>query len=483
MSVRKIFYNTILQSAGKIVSALLGLITIAYLTPYLGQVGFGEYTTVVAYMGFVGILADLGLYLVATKEISVPGADEKKILGNIFSLRFITVVSVLTIGAFAALLFPYSAAVKNSMFVGILAFSFVSGTQVLVGVFQKHLIFYQLVASEIVQRLVMLASTLLFVFWRLDLIYFIWSLALANAAHFFISLYLARRHIPFRLQFDWGFWKSILSKSWPLAFSVVLNLIYFKADTLILSVLKPAQDVGTYGLSYKFLEVLLAFPAMFAGLIMPFLARYAFNQWDKYRLYLQKSLDAILLVIVPMVAVAYFFARPIVNLVGGEIYPDADRVLQILIFATAIIYVGNLLGYTVVALNSQKKMVWGYLLGAVVGLPLYFLLIPAYSYFGAAAATVSVELVVCAFAYFLTSKAAGFYPSFTLLGRALAAAVPMTIFYNFLQFQWILEACAGLAIYLFVLYFLRAIPRGFLREILRARNQTAETPGAINPES
>ena len=480
MPVKKIFYNTVLQSGGKIISVILGLITIAYLTPYLGQTGFGEYTTVIAFMGFMGILADLGLYLVTTKEISVPGADEKKILGNVFSLRFITVFLMLVIGAAASLFFPYSTEVKRSMFVAILAFSFVSGTQVLVGVFQRYLIFYQLVASEIIQRLIMLAATLLFIFWRLDLVYFIWGLALSNAAHFFFSLYLARKKIPFRLHFDLGFWKSILSRSWPLAFSVILNLVYFKADTLILSVLKPASDVGTYGLSYKFLEVLLAFPAMFAGLIMPFLARYAFSEWDKYRLYLQKSLDAVFLVIVPMVAVVYFFARPIVNLVGGAIYPDADRVLQILIFATAVIYIGNLFGYTIVALNSQKSMVWGYLFGMLLGLTLYFILIPKYSYFGAAIATVVVEIFVTAFAYLLTSKKAGFYPSFALLFKALLAGVPMLLLFSFTHFSWVVEIIIGLAVYTAFLFALRAVPKEFLQQLLKSP-PPGSGPEIVNP--
>ncbi|MCL5435688.1 MAG: flippase [Patescibacteria group bacterium] len=480
MSVKKILYNTVLQSGGKIISVLLGLTTIAYLTPYLGQDGFGEYTTVVAFMGFVGILADLGLYLVTTKEISVPGADEKKILGNVFALRFVTVVAMLLIGAVVSLFFPYSTAVKHSMFVAILAFTFVSGTQVLVGVFQRYLIFYQLVGSEIVQRLLMLGLTLLFIFLRLDLIYFIWALAISNGAHFFLSLYLARRQIPFWLRFDLSFWWEILTRSWPLAFSVVLNLIYFKADTLILSVFKPASDVGTYGLSYKFLEVLLSFPAMFAGLIMPFLARYAFSEWAKYRLYLQKSLDAILLVIVPMVVVVCFYARPIVNLVGGGIYPDADAILKILIFATAVIYIGNLFGYTVVALNSQKAMVWGYFFGTLIGLGLYFFLIPKYSYFGAAIGTLAVETFVTAFAYFLTSKKAGFLPSFVLLFKAFTAGVPMILFFRFLNFPWALEAGTGLVIYFLALLILRAIPREFFQQIYQS-SRAGSAPEIVGP--
>lgn len=470
MSVKKIFYNTLLQSLGKVISVAIGLFTIALLSRYLQASGFGEYTTVVSFMGFFGILADLGMYLVTVQEISKEGADEKKILGNIFSLRFVTVIGMLFLGAIIALFFPYSQQVKVAMFWGIAAFTFVSGTQVLVGVFQKHLIFYKLSASEIIQRLVALATTIWFIRLSLGLNWFLISLVLSNAVHFFICLVITRRLIPFKLEFDLVFWKHILSKSWPLAFSVVLNLIYFKADTLILSALKSPGDVGIYGLSYKILEVLIAFPAMFAGLIMPFLARFAFTDWGQYRKYLQKSFDAMILVIVLMITVTLFFARPIINLVGGNGFAQADKVLMILILATATIYLGNLLGYTVVALNAQKKMVWGYLLGSVLGLALYFLLIPHFSYYGAAWATVVVELTVFVFAYFLTSRVSKFYPSFKILLPAILAALPMLAVFYFVNLNWVIEVVAGTVVYGMMLWALGAIPKEFIREILNKKS-------------
>jgi len=336
MSVKKIFYNTVLQSVGKVISVAIGLVTIAFLTRFLGDKGFGEYTTVISFMGFFGIIADLGLYLVTTKAISEEGADEAKILGNVFSLRFITVLVMLVIGALIALLFPYSTEVKQAMFLGILTFTSVSGTQVLIGVFQKHLVFYKLTASEIVQRLIFLGAVISFIKLELGLTYFILGLTVANAVHFFISWTMAQRMIPFRLQFDTAYWKQILAKSWPLGAAVLLNLIYFRADIIILSFFKSASDVGVYGLSYKILEVLMAFPAMFAGLIMPFLARYAFKEWDKYKLYLQKSLDAVLLAVVPMIIVTLYFARPIIDVVGGSGFADADKVLKNINFCDSV---------------------------------------------------------------------------------------------------------------------------------------------------
>src|SRR3989338_3816362 len=249
MSVaRRIFYNTFLQSVGKIVSVSVGLVSVGLMTRYLGDAGYGEYTTIVSFMGFFGIVADLGLYLVTTSEISKEGADQSRVLGNVFGLRFFSVIIALTVGAFISLLFPYGHDVKVGMFLGIAAFTFVSATQILVGVFQKHLVFYQMTASEIVQRLVTLIGTLFVIQRHLSVLAFVAVLIVANAAHFFLSFYLAQKLIPFRLNFDTAHWKEILRKSWPLGFSVILNLIYFRADTLILSVFKSASDVGVYGL-------------------------------------------------------------------------------------------------------------------------------------------------------------------------------------------------------------------------------------------
>lgn len=482
MSVKKIFYNTVIQSLGKLVSLGIGFANILLLTRYLEESGFGAYTTIVAFMGFFGILADLGLYLITTQLISREGADEKRILGNVFSLRVITVLLTLVAGAMIALLFPYAPEVKGAMFIAIANFAFVSATQVLVGIFQKHLVFYKLVASEIVGRLIALTSTIYFMSQGFPLAWFIFSLTLGSAVHFAITFMLSQKMAPFRPLFEPEYWKYILSQSWPLAFSVVLNLIYFKTDTLILSVFRPVEEVGVYGAAYRFFEVLINFPAMFAGLIMPFLARFAYKNWPAYKSYLQNSMNAIILFVIPMVLSTLFFARPIIDVVGGQGgYLNADKVLQILIFAAAVTYLGQLLGYTVVSLNLQKKMVKGYLFGAVIGAILYFVLIPRYSYYGAATATVIVEFAVFAYAYFLTSKHTKFYPSFSLTGKALLAAVPMCLFYYFTDINlslqlggaalwaalsWILEVLLGLSIYSVFIILLKAVPRSFLGSII-----------------
>ena len=82
----RLAYNTIIQVISKVIATALGLVAIAIMTRYLGREGFGQYTTIVTFLSFFGIIADLGLTLVTVQMISQPKVDENKILSNLFSL-------------------------------------------------------------------------------------------------------------------------------------------------------------------------------------------------------------------------------------------------------------------------------------------------------------------------------------------------------------------------------------------------------------
>lgn len=477
---RKIFYNTLAQSLGKIFAVIIGLITLGFLSRYLGEQGFGQYSTIIAVLGLFATLADLGLYLYTVREISKAGGDHKKVISNALGLRLVAASSILIIGSVATLALPYDPLVKKTVFVGVLAFLFVALNQVLVGVFQKHLAQYLVVAAETVGRVINLALVYFFIKQSLDLPYFVAALILGNGAIFLLSLIFAKRLENFSIEFDFGFWKKILRASWPLIFSVILNLVYFKTDTVILSLFHSAQTVGVYSLPYKLLEGLLAFPAMFVGLVMPLLSSSAFVDWNKFKLILQRSFDAIYLMALPIIISVLFFPKKIIDLLRGEqTYLDSPALLQILIFAAAIIFFGTLFGYSVVAINKQKEMIKGYLFGAILGLVLYFSLIPRYSYWGAALGTVVTEFVVAVYAYWLVKKTSGQKISWGIVFPALPGAVLMFLFYYFVNIYWMLEIIIAASLYAITCIFTKAVPIGFVKEIFFM----AEPHQSVHPPS
>ena len=103
-------------------------------------------------MGLFAIFADFGLYLYVVREISKPATNHDQILVNALGLRLTAAAALLFLGAGVAWFLPYDPIVKKTMFVAIAAFLFAALNQVLVGVFQKHLVQHLVVISETVGR-------------------------------------------------------------------------------------------------------------------------------------------------------------------------------------------------------------------------------------------------------------------------------------------------------------------------------------------
>src|SRR3972149_2782066 len=137
---RKIAYNVILNSFLKVLSTVvLSLFSIRLITGYLGQDGFGQYSTTLAFFAFFSALADLGLSSVTAREISREGANEKNILDKVFSLRLSSSVAVFLLSPLLLLFFNYSRDLKIAILVAAGAVIFSTMSLLLNGVFQKRL--------------------------------------------------------------------------------------------------------------------------------------------------------------------------------------------------------------------------------------------------------------------------------------------------------------------------------------------------------
>lgn len=464
--------NTIIQVAGKIIGTILGLIVIALLTRYLGTEGYGRYTTILAYLGFFSVIADLGLYLIVVREISKKDSNPEKVVGNVFSIRIIFAVLILALGAGLAFFLNYPSIVKWGILLGTINFVFVALTGVMTGIFQRYLKMYKVVASEVVGRAILLIFTLIFIGLKLNLLFIIFSVILGSFGNFLLVYFFANRYVPIRFLFDFAYWKYILKEAWPLAISVVLNLIYFKIDTVILSLMKPAADVGLYGASYKILEVLITLPNMFVGLILPLLAYYAFLNRERFVEIFRRAFDFLILVTLPLVVGGFILAKPLILLIGGQGFEKATPIFQILIFAIGCLFLGSLSGHTIVAINKQKKMVWGYLGVAVLGLALYLILIPPFTYFGAAIGTVVTEFSIAAIGYYIILKTMKFRLPYKIVLKSLAASFVMAGFlYAGRGFNIIIELVIGSVIYLSVSYLLKSFSKDEVLEIIRIKKE------------
>ncbi|MFC1597958.1 flippase [Patescibacteria group bacterium] len=428
---RKIAQNTAIQVGGKLIGTVLSLIAAGFVLRYLGDTGFGRYTTIVAFLQIFGILVDFGLYIILIKKLATLDETKTNVASNIFTLRVISGIVVLGIAPLTAWIIgmyhaTYSPEIVQGIALTTLFFLFISLNQLLSGIFQKFLRTDWIALAELIGKSVLLVSTLVVIWAGMDLLWIMGTLVVSSGANFLVNFIASRKYIKLKFYLNWKITKDILREAWPIALSIFFSLMYFKGDTVILTFYEPAQVVGWYGAPYKILEVLITFPAMFAGLVLPVIT----SAWQKkalgdFKQKLQKSFDALVIVSIPMIAGVMVLAPHIMQVLAGGEFTNSIPILRILIIATAAIYVGTLFTYLVVALDKQKVMILGYAFVALSALAGYFIFIPRYSILGAAWVTVYSEIATLLIALCIVMTTSRSRIKFGRLLKVVAASIGM----------------------------------------------------------
>lgn len=468
---RKIAYNVVFNVVTKFISTVLALVGIGLITRYLGKEGFGDYSTVLAFFSFFGSAADLGLYVITAREISRSEADEKKILSNAFALRLSSSVLVFLLTPILVYFLPYSNEVKLGVLIAAASFVFSSTYMVLNGVFQKHLVMDRVATAEVIGKAIQIGVIMAAVRYDLGFTTIILSILASMIFNFTAVLLMVRKYVPLKLQFDFSYWKNFLRESAPLGLSSVIVFIYFKIDTILLSVLKTNTEVGIYNAAYKVIENISFIPSMIVGLMLPMFSLHVFSNSKHFKHLADETLKVFLILVVPMVIGTLFLSEGIIHLIGGAAFTDASNTLRILIFALTFIFFGNLFNNILIASNHQKKM-----LGALAGCALFnvtanLIFIPIFSYTAAATISVVTEFLVALTGFIFTVKYAGYIPSFKSLPRILLSGLAMAIFlYTFKDFGFFALASGSAIVYVIALWATKTITIKELSSIFSQKN-------------
>jgi len=478
---RKIAYNTVIQIVGKTITTVLSLFLVAALTRYLGVSGYGEYTTIFAYLAFFGVLADFGFFWILVREISNPKTDIDHATSNILTLR--TVLGIVVYGAayIISYLIPQYSALRAG--IGIAAFStlFLALNSTYVAVFQNKLRMDKAALTDVIGRAIILSLTLYLIHISSSLSLILWAYAVGNIVNLSASGWLGREYVKIRPAFDFGYWKEIFIQTLPMAVVLVLGLVYFRVDTFMLSLMRSSTDVGIYGPPYKVLEMILLLPAMFMGNVFPVVTRYIYTADERVHAALQKSFEFLLLLAVPVALIIIYDASPIIKIVAGYAFVVAHTIppvfgvpatsvlaLQILIVAACFSFISIIFGNLVMALGKQAKLIWPNVIFVFFNIGSNLIAIKYYSYIGAAATTVLTEFLVLVFTWWVASRYFTLKLNLKIVWKVVLAGLVMGLAYHFgyNYINWILLTVIASTLYLIVLWLTGGIDVGMVKIII-----------------
>lgn len=471
---KKIAQNTIIQIIGKAISTLLGILALAIMTRYLGTTGFGEYSTIITFVSFFAMSADLGLTLITAQMISDPKENQNKILSNLFSIRLISALILLGLAPILVIFFPYSSVIKIGVLIATISFVFPALNQILIALFQKTLKMSQAMIAEVTSKIFLVITIFIAIKFNHGLNGILWASVFSAAIGFLLNWVLGKKEAKIKLDFDFKIWKKIWKKSWPLATTIILTLLYQKGDIIILSLFKSVEDVGIYGSSYRTIEVVGTIPYMFAGIMLPlFTYNWLSQKKDFFKKIAQKSFDFMVILAIPLALGSQFVAKEIITLIAGPDFSNSGPALQFLIISTALLFISCIFSHLIIAIDKQKKVIGLYIFTAISSIILYLILIPKFSYLGASLVTIYSNAVILLGSYYYIKKYANFSPKIKIVFQSLLASLGMSAFMFLIPRSFyqnsiflILIICLAILIYFLLLYLLKGVNKNDLRMFL-----------------
>ena len=228
------------------------------------------------------------------------------------------------------------------------------------------------------------------------------ELAAATAAGL---LALALMVVLGRPQPAWVGWRGLVRKTLVFNYYPFATTMYDRIDVVLLSKLAGDIATGIYGVAYRALSALQLIPYGVFFSILPSVSRDTWGPAEKERV--ERAMGLLLSVGYILVLGTVAFAGPVVDLLLGPRYAGSVVALEILIWAVIPRNLNFGLGTGLLAAGHERVFTYTSSGCLMVNLVANLVLIPLFSWRGAAAATILTEAALLGQNVYWMRKALG----------------------------------------------------------------------------
>ncbi len=393
-----LFRNTIFMLLFNVFGRASGLIRYILLAHFLGETEFGVVYIAMAFAGISRNFIDGGLDNLVTRD----GARRKDMLptytatalaikSSLAVIFILFTLGYVNIGEFTPL----------ERWTILVAVTF-SGTISLTGVIRSG--FSALERMEYVFythapcRILALAYTFCALFFQLPLWAVVACMYSENVFWFALCFYFIHRFYRIAdgscsLRAAW----AMLKESWPLAVYGFFNVLYLRMDALMLKWLVGSKSTGIYGYSNYLVEGVTLVVSGYIVAVFPVFSRLYPGHEERFRALYRQSLSVMLAIMLPAAIVLGGFA-PVWSRLFQMLRPESNNAMAILLPVLAWTMVSAISNSFLISIftarDRQRWLVVLLLIAVVLSFTTNYILIPRYSYIGAAVASLFSQYVL-----------------------------------------------------------------------------------------
>lgn len=378
-----------------LINIIFPLITFPYATRILGVEHLGKVAYATTVISYFSLIATLGISIYAVREGSKYRDDFQKL--SKFSKEILVINSISTAVAyffFIIYLIIFSDPSLRSLLV-ISSFSIGFTTYSINWLYQIKEDFVYVTWRAFVIQLLSLILLFLFVKTPDDYIKYALIQVLGSSGSFTFNLIHARKYINLFKKY-----KLEISKHLVPVFTIfgisLASSIYMNLDLVMLGALVSTYAVGLYEAATKLAQVVKVLITSFSNVLIPRMSYYvANNKIKEFEILFKKCFNYIILLTVPLCVGMALLGQELILLVGGNNYVEATPAARILSINVLFSVIDGILYYQILLpFGLEKQATLCTVIGAIMNLVLNALIIPRYSFVGAACTTLASEFLV-----------------------------------------------------------------------------------------
>ena len=385
-TVKKAARNSVIIFTGDIIVRIITFFITLILIRYLGSGNFGKYSLVYAFLSFFQIFVGTAIDPIILRELSRDPQKGGELIGSAITLRFLFSLLGLILCWIALQWMPYPADIKILIYLASLWLPFSFGL-LFDNIFQAKLSMKYVTVITVLMKVLLAIFTILFIFLKAKLFYFILINLLIYIAQIIFIYYQSRKILLISVKIDLRTWKELVKNSWPLALGILFASIFSRIDQILLFHMKSQEELGLYAAAVKLAEYPFIIAAAFLASVFPLLSEYAITSPGIFKRIYEITLKYLMIFIIPIAVMTTLYSRQIILVCYGRNFLPAQLALAILIWSTVFAFGGIVQNDSLVATNLQLFSIIFPGITVFLNVFLNLMLIPKYSLVGAAIAT------------------------------------------------------------------------------------------------